>query len=421
MRTITGALLVLTLLAASPLVATANELKELYDSKQYFDLRDSISKRGAIKGPDHDFYRAAVENKFNRPEAAIHILNKLFGSQTGFRDRTLEREAYTLLADSYVKTYQYGKAASTFELVLSKFSAHLSERETAGYRNVVGLWKGLSGVAPQMAVFRGDSTIQGKQEMVGLMVPVEIGGQTEHLIFDTGANLSTITESRAQELGLTIIDVPFDVGSITGGTVRARIGVAKRLKFGNVELSNVAFIVFPDKALYIEQIKYQINGIIGFPVIKALREVTITKTKQIFVPARRATLNLGNLAIDGLTPLILGVHNGRKLTFSFDTGARTSSLYPPFFRAFESEITSTGTPYTATVTGAGGSRKVNAFRMKDLSIEFGGKKPVFKTIEVFTEETTRNSAILFGNIGRDMIDQFEKMTISFASMGVRFE
>lgn len=420
MRTISVLFIALFSVAASVRPAT-DELKDLYEKKQYFDLRDKVAETKKNKVRELDFYRAAVENKFNRSDVSIKILKKFLASNPSLENRALEREAYALLADSYVKTYQYGNAAGTFELILSKFSSDLSELDAASYRNVIGLWKGLSGVPPQKTVFRGDSTIAGKQEMVGLMVPVEIGSQTDHFIFDTGANLSTITESRAKRLGLTIIDVPFDVGSITGGTVKAKIGVAKSLKFGKVELNNVAFIVFPDKALYIEQIKYQINGIVGFPVINALREVSVTKTKQVIVPAKPAKLPYQNLAIDGLTPLILGIHNGRKLTFAFDTGARTSSLYPPFFNAFESEITAAGEPFTATVTGAGGSRKVNAFRMEGLTIEFGGKKPVFKTIEVFTEETTRNSRSLYGNIGRDMIDQHEKMTISFASMAVVFE
>lgn len=134
------------------------------------------------------------------------------------------------------------------------------------------------------------------------MVPIEIGGNTECMIFDTGANLSTIIESEAVRLGLQIIDAPFDVGSITGNSVKARIGVAKYLKSGNVEFQNVAFIVFPDKALYIEPIKYQIKGIIGYPVINALREITIIKDKQISVPAKPSKLTLNTRSLPKKRP-----------------------------------------------------------------------------------------------------------------------
>lgn len=416
MKRIAAFLACLLLVTNVSFAVPTEELKDLYDKRQFFDLRDRLRE---AKGDDLFFYRGVVENKFNRPDTSIATL-KNFIAKPG-KDASLLREAYSLLADNYVKTFRYAEATKTYESILTKFADTLSERERSSYQNVLGLWKGLSGVRPQKATFRGDSQIQMVRERVGLMVPVGVGSSTEPFIFDTGANLSTITESMAAKLGLQIIDVPFDVGSITGNTVKARIGVAKELKLGNVTFENVAFIVFPDKALYIEQIKYQINGIIGFPVIKALNEFTLTKELQVNIPVKPGKFTAANLAIDGLMPLIAGVYGGKRLAFAFDTGARMSSLYPPFFRAFEKEITAAGEASSASITGAGGSKQVSAFKLKDLSIKFGGKTPVFKTVEVLTQETTANSRYFYGNIGRDMIDQFEKMTISFASMSVVFE
>ena len=416
MKRITTFLACLLFIANVSFAVPTDGLKDLYDKRQFFDLRDRLRE---AKEAEILFYRGVVENKFNRPDASIITLKKFIGSPD--RDPSLVREAYTLLADNYVKTFRYAEAAKTYETILAKFADTLSERERSSYKNVLGLWKGLSGVKPQKATFRGDSQIQMKREMVGLMVPVAVGAATEPFIFDTGANLSTTTESMAAKLGLQIIDVPFDVGSITGNTVKAKIGVAKELKLGNVTFENVAFIVFPDKALYIEQIKYQINGIIGFPVIKALKEFTLTRSLQLNIPVDPGKFTTANLAIDGLMPLIAGVYGGKRLTFAFDTGARTSSLYPPFYKAFEKEIAAAGEATTASITGAGGSKQVSAFKLKDLSIKFGGKTPVFKTVEVLTQETTANSRYFYGNIGRDMIDQFEKMTISFAAMSVVFE
>ncbi len=322
------------------LAVPLDELQSLYEKRQYFDLRDKLANEKNSGSSEYTFFRAVVENKFNRPERSIVLIKKYLASPAAAKDTATQRAAYTLLADNYVKTYQYANAARTYEAILAKFSSEIPERERSGYQNVLGLWKGLAKVPPQTIAFKGASIIQAQQERVGLMVPVEINGQKESFIFDTGANLSTIIESHAQKLGLQIIDVGFDVGSITGNTVKARIGVAKQLNIGNASLRNVVFIVFPDKALYIEPIKYQITGILGFPAIEALREITWTRTKQLHIPAKPSVMNHGNLCLDGLTPLIAGTYEGRKLTFSFDTGARTSSLYPPFFKAFENSITS---------------------------------------------------------------------------------
>ncbi len=413
-------LIALTL--AGPAFSTPEtELRSLYDKKQFFELRDRLADRELQKKVDVLFYQAAVANKFNRPEAAIGLLKKYLASPNAAKDKTLHREAFTLLADSYVKTYQYKNAGETYGTILSKFSTDLTERERSSFQNVKGLWSGLASVPGQRVVFKGDSSIQATQERVGRMIPVAMNGQTEPFIFDTGANLSTITESLAKKLGVDILETTFDVGSITGNLVKAKLGVAKQLGIGNVQLQNVVFIVFPDESLFIKQINYQINGIIGFPVIEALREITWTKTKELHIPARPRVISHANLALDGLTPLIAGTYQRRSLTFSFDTGASSTSLYPPFFKAFESEITANGKPYTATVTGAGGSRKVNGFNLENVTIEFAGKQSVLKKVEVLTEETTGSSRYFYGNIGRDIVDQHDRMTISFVSMGVLFE
>ena len=328
-------------------------LKDLYDQRRFFDLRDGLTTG---KDPNKLFYQGAVENKFNRADASIATLRKFIAAG---KDPSLLREAYSLLADNYVKTFRYADAAEAYRTILAKFSDTLPELERSSYQNVLGLWKGLAGVPPQRTIIRGDSQIQLTRAMAGLMVPVGVGPSAEPFIFDTGANLSTTTESMAAKLGLQIIDVPFDVGSITGNMVKARIGVARGLKLGNIAFENVAFIVFPDKALYIEQIKYQINGIIGFPVIKALNEFTSTRSLQLNIPAKPGKLTAANLAIDGLMPVIAGVYGGKRLAFAFDTGARTSSLYPPFYKAFEKEIAASGVASTANITGAGGSRQVS--------------------------------------------------------------
>ncbi len=423
MRITSCKLFLLWVLALCGIVAAnpSDELQELYEKRQYFDLRDKLAEQKSGSSERYIFYRAVVENKFNRPERSIILINKYLATTASAKDPTNLRAAYTLLADNYVKTYQYAKAANTYERLLTQFAGDLPEQERSSYQNVLGLWKGLAKVAPQTIRINGASAIQGTQERVGLMIPVEVNGHKESFIFDTGANLSTIIESHAQKLGLQIIDTSFDVGSITGRLIKARIGVAKHLNIGNVHLRNVVFIVFPDEALYIEPIKYQITGILGFPPIEALGEISLTRSKELQIHAKPGVIGHGNLCLDGLTPLISGIYEGRRLTFAFDTGARTSSLYPPFFNEFQSNITAVGKSFWATISGAGGSKKVSAYKLENVVMEFAGKKPMFKSIEVLTEQTTLNSRYFYGNLGRDLIEQHDKMTINFASMGISFE
>ncbi len=418
-KSITFSLLFVLLFVQQSFSISNVELKDLYKKKQYFDLRDKLSEFENDKSNELIFYRGAVANKFNSPKKSIKLLKRYLKNASP-KDENLN-ECFSILADNYVKTFQYAKAAETYKILLQKFSAETDEKDKADYENVFNLWKGLRKVPPQKVKFIRNSTIQAVQMEVGLTVPVEINSkEKEYFIFDTGANISTVTESFAKKLNIQIIEAKIDVGSITGEKVKAKLGVAKRLKLGNVLAENVIFLIFPDKALYIEPLKFQMNGIIGFPLISALREITWTKNQEIIISANSRKKVEQNLALDNLTPLIAGKYKGKRLTFSFDTGASSSSFYQPFFQAFEEEVTKSGSETSQKITGVGGTKEIKAYLLKDFEMNFAGIEATFPKVEVLTEKTTGLSQYVYGNIGRDLIDQFEQMTMNFQTMTIIF-
>ncbi|MEZ5425911.1 MAG: retropepsin-like aspartic protease [Pyrinomonadaceae bacterium] len=395
-----------------------SELKNLFDKKRFFEMRDKLKAFENNASGEILFFKGAVENKFNKPDESIRLLKKFLEHKP--QNEELVRESHSLLADNFVKTYRYRQAAETLKIILQKFGGTLDEEKKADYQNVIKLWGALGKVPPQKTIFKGDSVIQG-EKTIGFHIPVEINGKTESMIFDTGANLSTVTETLAGKLNLQIIEVQFDVTSITGEKIKAKAAVAEELKLGNVVVKNVVFIVFPDKALYIEPIKYQISGILGFPVIESLREITWTEDKKILIPQKARKTGQQNLAIDGLTPLISGIFNEKLLTFAFDTGADDSSLYLPFYKDFEKEILKNGESFMEKVTGVGGTKEVKAYLLQNLEMNFSGRRAVFPKIEVLTENTSDSSKYFYGNIGRDLIEQFDKMTLNFETMNISFE
>jgi hypothetical protein len=109
------------------------------------------------------------------------------------------------------------------------------------------------------------------------------------------------------------------------------------------------------------------------------------------------------------------------MIFALDTGATRSNLFPPFFRTFEEEIKSQYPMQRESIRGAGGSKEVSAYQIKDLSIEFAGKRGHFSDVLVLTEPVLNNSRYLYGNLGRDLITQFERMTINFERPSVVFD
>jgi predicted aspartyl protease len=412
---------ILLLYVSIQLVATASplrNLKELYNNKQYFELRDALKDRHIDEHADLLFYRGAVGNKFNQLQLSITYFKEYLKREKEDKDSELLVECYEMLADDYLKTYQYQKAAEAYNVLLTKFAHTIDAERKSDFENSVKLCGALSKVPRQTVVFYGSSII--KKDQRGY-IPLEINNQKVSLTFDTGANLSVITNSFAEKLALTVINVPIDVVAVAGNKVKARLGVARAIRIGNAIIRNVVFLVFDDKDLYISEADFQINGLVGFPVIEALREVTFVRDGEIYIPNAPATGGEQNMCLDGLSPLIAGWFKDKRLVFALDTGASRSTLYPPFYQEYEDMIKAEYEEHNERVRGVGGYKEIKGYLAKNITMRFSGRVARFAQIPILTERTTDISRRFYGNLGQDLIKQFEKMTLNFKTMSIVFE
>jgi predicted aspartyl protease len=101
----------------------------------------------------------------------------------------------------------------------------LSEEKRADLNNSFGLWKALEKVPVQTLSVNGQTRLQGTRDKAKLLnLPVEVAGTRMDFVFDTGANLSTITSSTATRLGLKIIEADVSVGSSSDIKVKSKLG-----------------------------------------------------------------------------------------------------------------------------------------------------------------------------------------------------
>lgn len=333
--------------------APAQTLEELYKAKQYFDLQDAVNQQTQASA-NYLFYKAVVANSFNDPKRSTELLLK-FLKKDRAAGRTA-REAYELLADNYVKTHQYVKAADTYKMLLEKFADSLESAARESYANLGGLWGALRHEPAQTVSMKGETVIQGTRDKARLLnIAVEASGQKMDFIFDTGAGLSTMTVSTAQKLGLKIIESDVSVGSSTDINVKSKLAVAPEVRIGNIVVRNVVFLVMEDKTLYVAPISYQINAIIGFPVIKGLGRVTIGRNDELrFSTSKDATKAGPNMALEGLKPLVAASYNNKRVIFAFDTGATRTTFYPSFYSGSSEPARAAATEYTLRSGGAGG-------------------------------------------------------------------
>lgn len=398
------------------------ELGRLYSGKQFFELRDELQKHRAADSPELLFYRGVVANKFNRPAQSIQFIRRFLSVAPPDARRSMLKDAHALLLDDYAKTYRYAQAAAECRVLLARYRAELDAEKLADAENALRIWGALAGVPRQTVRLNGGTRLQTSKDKAGLTnVPVETAGQRVNFVFDTGANISTVTRSYARRLGFRVIEADIRVGTSTGARVRARLGVAPLLRIGRVSVRHAVFLVFEDRDLAFPQINYQINGIVGFPIIEALGQVTLTRGGEIIVPPRPDPSPLQNMALDELTPLLVGEFRGRRLTFTFDTGAVTTTFYRLFYEAYEGEIKVNAARRRERIGGAGGSKEVSSYRLKNLALTFAGKQAQFAEARILSDPIREVDRYFYGNLGQDLIKQFPALTLNFEAMSITFE
>lgn len=408
--------LFIILLAGCATEKNYQKLDELYKHKEYFKLRDELNNYTNDISFELSYYKGIVENLFGQYLKSVETI-KNYLAKAEKEDTSKVIECYKILANDYIKLYKYEKAAQTYKLILDNYKSGLPEEEVEDYKNSFTLFNIIKDVPPQRTVFNGNTNLKMKNHEM----PISINGNKINLPFDSGANISGIIYSLAKKFGLEIFEGQINVESITGEKVKAHMGIAKKLTLGNVELSNVIFLVLDDEDMYIKPAKFQLRGVIGSPVIESLQEFTISKKGTLSIPQNPSSGgNLHNLCFESLNPIIRGEYEGEKLAFSFDTGANKSKLDLPFYKKFEKEIKGHYPKTKDKMMGVGSVKEFNAYAMNDVKINIGGKTAVFDTIKVILEKNTSSSKYFYGNLGQDLVNQFNSVTFNFRSMFIRF-
>lgn len=394
-------------------------LEDLFRHRRFFDLRDELTKI-AEDLPELLFYRGAVANKFNRIPESFELLEKYLKIVKPTGEKIIY--CYELLGDNYVKSFQYRHAAESFKLLLDRFGDEFDENKKQDAEYLHNLWRAASDFPPQTISFSADTIIQAKRGKVQhLHIPVEINGQTIDFVFDTGADVSSISVSSTEILGLQIIECDISVG---GAACRsnAKLTMAPTINIGNVTLKNVILLVLEDKDFYSEKHDYQINGVFGYLSIAACRQIVINQKDEIFIPANAVHREAEqNLCMDEMKPILNFSIDNQEMTFFLDTGGNKTKFFPKFFESQATAIMKTGKLKIGSLSGVGGSKDYPAYIVDELSLPVPGKILKFKDAMIFTVPTIYQSEYHYGNIGQDFIRQFEKMTLDFAAMSIVFE
>ncbi|MEE6187991.1 retropepsin-like aspartic protease [Niabella digestorum] len=390
-------------------IFTALKSKHFFLAKEIYEAQKNSYTR-----QERQYIEAVLHNAFNKPAQSNVMIDALLATPTSVPD-SIALLLYRTRSDNFVKLFEYEKAAKAIETILERYTTLLESQEQNDLKNSHLIWTKLKDVPKQVVNIPATTRMQLKIDKAGLKNLVAHHQQDSvDFVFDTGANISTVTVSTAKKLRMQLIPANIEVGTITGEKILADLAVCPSLYIGAIELKNVVFLVLPDEALYFQPIDYRINGIIGFPVMNAFKEIHITRDQYFFIPEKETVYTASsNMALDGLKPMIHinGMH------FTFDSGADESMLYSKFYKAHREDIDGKYQPQDFSLGGAAGVKTFSGFSIP-YTFTILDKKAHLDKVKV-VKEPINDEENVYGNIGQDVINQFGVLILNFDKMFIK--
>ncbi|MEO8416593.1 MAG: retropepsin-like aspartic protease [Ginsengibacter sp.] len=418
---IAGVLLLMKCVAPGTRRNLDAKLQALLHQKEFFKLETQLNAgKDILDAGQQLYFRAFIDNAFNRNEASVTAIDTLLNQYASQFNEAAKAALLQSQEDAYFKLFEYAKAAEIDSMLLSGYSKGLDSEKIHDIQNTLLVRKALRNTPPQRTFITNNTNIRWTRDGIGLVeIPVKHDTSTYSCIFDTRANISSITETYAARLGLQMLPVSYKQSSgATGITFKTGLGIADSLYIGNILVRHVVFQVMPDSVLYLAQLNMSLNIIIGFPVIAQLKEVHILKDGWMIIPLFETASDLHNFALNGPNPVISLLTGGDTLCFNFDLGATTTDLYEAYFERYKPRIVKEGHKKTIQYGGAGGIQKKEVYVIPSLELMIGHKKVILDSVDVLTQKIFPEEK-LYGNIGNDFASQFNELILNFDKMYIK--
>jgi predicted aspartyl protease len=233
-------------------------------------------------------------------------------------------------------------------------------------------------------------------------------------LVDTGAEISVVSKSNAEKIGVRPAKGSFEVGSTTA-SVNGQIGVIGRMRIGDATVENVPVLVLPDAQLSVGG-GAMIQAILGIQVLQAFHRVawlndgtvlalgeTAPKVKD---QSYRLSWREGGLGIPLATKVaVMGAH--------LDTGSNSTFLWTAGESLLTADERAQAVKKTAHVGGAGGVISEEEEHYPALTFDIAGAQ--IRLTDVAVSPAKADGA---GRVGMDVVGRLETMVLDFDHMAL---
>jgi predicted aspartyl protease len=244
-------------------------------------------------------------------------------------------------------------------------------------------------------------------------IDVTANGITSSWFFDTGAEITVLTQSLADRMRVRRIGSDIRVGTTTSD-VTGNVGIIDRLQIGSASVENVPVLILPDAQLRIGDV-HQIDGILGLPVMVAFRRVAWEKGGNEIAlgemaPNARALASRIYWQEEGVgVPL----RTPRGIMGAFlDTGANITDWRTNGTALLEPETLRSAKERISHVGGAGGVVEIKQRELRDVSFQLGAAMVRLKAVSLANDP--RGAA----KVGMDTVSQFGTFILDFDQMRI---
>lgn len=390
--------------------------EELFELRQLYETNtDKISQLVDLR------VQASLYNTFNKNAESNRAIDRLIREYGEELPDSIQTDLIFLKADNYLKLFDYKGAYETNNVLINEYAHSMDSSDYADALNMRNIYEPLMDVPPQQVLFDADNYIPLSRDVVGLMnVSVKFGDDNYDLIFDTGAGMSVIKRSFAEQVGMKILETSIDANAATGKVVKTALAVCDSLFIGAILVTNSVFLVLEDAALDFPQANFFPLGAIGFPVIEEMREIAITRTDTLIVKKEPGGNVTPNMRLDGLQPIVY-LFNGRDtLAYAFDTGATRSHFSSGYFEKYQDFLSQNATPDSISTSSAGGKSEHQTYRLDSTELHIGAETAILKNVHVHLDWNKTFESV-YGNLGQDLIRQFSCLTLNFEEMYLKFQ
>lgn len=382
------------------------QLSHLSKTHQIFALRDRIQMHPQVS----DFYAGEVACAFNDIAKCEQRLRDVLASKP---DPDTAKQVHNILAGVALRQGQYRRALQEIDALLVISPSDTDARESRP-------------IAEAMSRFP-DQSVQGASRANIRMdkdkLPLLINGKKASYSFDTGANLSVISELDALQFGMEIQNVKSGSRDINGNSVLFRVALAKDVDLGGIELKNVAFLVADKTQQPFVDMQAGERGLIGLPVLWALGSLKWNRDGALELDRSPEAANpsTANMCFDDMNVITLVRFANHELPFILDTGADSSDLWPKFGDIASDLIRTSGSHATHAVTGMGGEQKYEITTLPKVALELGGLSVRLAPAHVLNTNQRDVAKWFYGNLGIDLLQQAQSVTMNFKTMALHLD